>query len=73
MAQKKVLVTGATGFLGSHVTRRILATTDMTVFGTSSQVEWKGARLRKAFESDENARYSDNLVDRLELLDCDML
>ena len=73
MAQKRVLVTGATGFLGSHVTRRILSTTDMTVFGTSSQVEWKGERLIKALVADENVRYSDNLIDRLELVACDMI
>ena len=44
----------------------------MTVIGTSSQVEWKGRKLREAFENDEelDEKYS---IDRLELIDCDMV
>ena len=44
----------------------------MSVIGTSSQVEWKGSRLREALENDEELddHYS---IDRLDLIDCDML
>jgi len=44
----------------------------MTVIGTSSQVEWKGNKLRQALENDESLDDSYS-IDRLDLLDCDML
>ena len=43
---QRVLVTGATGFLGSRITYQLLKQTKMTVIGTTSQLEWKGNKLR---------------------------
>ena len=68
----KVLVTGATGFLGSRITHQLLKSTQMSVIGTSSQVEWKGEKLKKALsESSDVDEVS--VIDRLELVECDML
>ena len=69
---QKVLVTGATGYLGAHVTRTLLKQTQATIIGTSTQVEWKGAKLRQTFEEDESmdGHYD---IDRLDLVECDML
>lgn len=69
---QKVLVTGATGFLGSRITQQLLQRTNMSVVGTSSEVEWKGAKLREALLRDETMDEAE-CIDRLELVNCDML
>ena len=68
----RVLVTGATGFLGSRITHQLLKSTKMSVIGTSSQVSWKGERLRRTLEDCTDLKQT-SVTDRLELVECDML
>jgi nucleoside-diphosphate-sugar epimerase len=42
---KKVLILGVNGFIGHHLTQRILATTDWDVYGMDMQSERIGASL----------------------------
>ena len=44
----------------------------MSVIGTSSQIEWKGNKLRQALK-DCNDLDEVQVTDRLEIVQCDML
>ena len=68
-----VWVTGATGFLGSRITHQLLKSTQMNVIGTTSQIEWKGNRLRETLLKDCGDLDEASVTDRLELVECDML
>ena len=68
---QRVLVTGATGFLGSRITHQLLKQTQMKVIGTTSQLEWKGNKLRQALANDKSLDDC-HLTNRLDLIQCDM-
>ena len=45
----------------------------MNVIGTTSQIEWKGSRLRETLMKDCGDLDEASVTDRLELVECDML
>ena len=69
MAQNKVLVTGATGFLGSRICQQLLQKTQLHVTGTTCSLGWKSEKLRTAIELSQRQPESE----RLTLIESDLI
>lgn len=69
MAQK-ILLTGATGFLGSRITQQLLQRTQMQIIGTSKHKDIKEKSLRQALSTNPAAAES---LARLKVVQCDLL
>jgi nucleoside-diphosphate-sugar epimerase len=61
---QKVLLTGATGFLGSRIAQQLLGRTQMSVIGTSKMKALKEPKLRKELA---------NGTERLKVIECDLI